>query len=158
MSAAPFDTGLIITRLRAPLLPGTLRLVGGSADYASVSRLQDFPAPCAYVLLGRERGIAVKTGQNLPGQQYPIAQMLAVTFAVAMVFRNYRQLEGDELRNELRDQVGAVRNRLLGWTPPVPGGRACDLLQGDLVAYDAGIALWTDIWRTQQSIKPEIAP
>ena len=157
MSATPFDTGLILTRLRAPL-PGALRLVGGSADYASIEQLQDFPAPCAYVLLGRERGTQIASGQSLPNVQHAVAQMMAVTFGVVMAFRNYRQLEGTELRNELRDQVGAVRDRLLGWTPPVSGGRACELLQGDLVAYDAGTAVWTDVWRTQHVIKPEIAP
>ena len=156
MSATPFDTGLILARLRAPL-PGALRLVGGSADYASIDKLQDFPAPCAYVLLGRERGAQIASGQSLPGVQNAVAQMMAVTFGLVMAFRNYR-LEGQELRNELRDQVGAVRDRLLGWTPPVSGGRACELLQGDLVAYDAGTAVWTDVWRTQHAIKPEIAP
>lgn len=157
MNAQPFDVGLIVARLTMPL-PGALRFVGGSADYASVNALGDFPAPCAYVLLARETGIDVKSGQSLPGVQTPIAQMMAVTFGVVMAFRNYRQLGGAELRDELRDQVGAVRGRLLGWTPPVPAGRGCEIVQGDLIAYDAGVAVWTDVWRTQHAIKPEITP
>jgi hypothetical protein len=157
VSASPFDVGLIVARLSTPL-PGALRFVGGSADYAAVNNLGDFPAPCAYVLLARETGTDIRSGQSLPGQQTAIAQMMAVSFGVVMAFRNYRQIGGAELRDELRDQVGAVRDRLLGWTPPVPAARACELLQGDLIAYDAGVAVWSDVWRTQHSIQPEIAP
>ncbi len=133
-----------------------LRKIGGSADLAAVRQLGDHPAPCAYVLLGRERGEKTSSGISLPGKQTPLAQALSVTFGVVMAFRNVRQLQGDELRDELRDQVGAVRDRLLGWTPAVNGGRACELLQGDLTNFDASIALWTDVWRTQHIVKPRI--
>lgn len=156
MSAAPFDTGLVITRLREQAMATGLRLVGGSADYRAVRSLQDFPAPCAYVVLAREKAQQTKTGQSLPGRQTPLAQLLEVTFGVVLAVRNYRQLEGDELRNELRDQLDRIRSPLLGWTPPINGGRACQLAGGDLSDYDAGTALWTDVWKTQHIIKPEI--
>lgn len=156
-STLPFDIGLVIERLRAPL-PGTLRQIGGSADFAAIKLLRDFPAPCAYVLLAREKAGKSSSGISIPGQQSPRSQILNVTFGVVMAFRNYRQLEGDDLRNELRDQVGAVRAVLLGWTPPVASGIGCELIQGDLTDYDAGIALWTDTWRTQHAIDIGASP
>jgi len=156
-STQPFDIGIVIARLRSPL-PGTLRSIGGSADYASITTLRDFPAPCAYVLLAREKVGKSSSGISIPGQQSPRSQILTVTFGVVMAFRNYRQLDGDDLRNELRDQIGAVRAVLLGWTPPVASGSACELVQGDLTDYDAGIALWTDTWRTQHSIDNGVSP
>ncbi|MEI2428690.1 hypothetical protein RDV84_00180 [Lysobacter yananisis] len=155
MSAAPFDVGLVLSRLQAA--DTGMREWGGRADYRSVTRLQDYPAPCGYVILARERGLQTKTGQSFPGKQTPgFAQITAVTFAVVMVVQNYRQFEGADLRDELREGLGKVRNPLLGWTPPVAGGRACDLIQGDLTNYDSSIAVWTDIWSTQHVIKPEI--
>jgi len=152
ISAAPFDTGLVITWLRKTL-PGGLRKVGGAADYASVRNLGDYPAPCAYVLLAAERGQRLDDLCGPPGAQLALAQMMDVTFAVVMAFRNYRQLTGDDLRNELRDQVGAVRARLLGWTPTLCGAVPCQLERGDLGSYDAAVATWIDVWRTQHLIK-----
>lgn len=156
MSAGPFDTGLVETRLRERATG--LRLVGGSADYRSVKQLQDFPAPCGYVVLAREKAVKTKTGISLPGKQTELAQQVVATIAVILAVRNYRQLEGDDLRNELRDQLDQIRNPLLGWTPPVSGGRAFQLVTGDLSDYDASTALWTDIYQTEHIIKPEIQP
>lgn len=156
MSAAPFDIGLVLTRLQS--VDTGMRQWGGRADYASIQRLQDYPAPCGYVLLARERGLQTKSGQSFPGRQTPgFAQVTTVTFGVVTVIQNYRQLEGADLRDELREQLGRVRSPLLGWTPPVSGGRACELIQGDLTDYDSSIAVWTDIWSTQHVIKPATA-
>lgn len=156
MSAAPFDIGLVIERIAAA--DTGLRSVQGSADYAQIKRLQDFPAPCGYVVLAQERPTQTKSGISMPGQQTPLAQMVQVTFGVITAVRNYRQMQGDALRNELREQIGAIRNTLLGWTPPVSGGRALQLHQGDLGDYDNAVALWIDVYRTQHAIKPEIKP
>jgi hypothetical protein len=156
-SAAPFDTGLVIDRLRKDL-PGEMRHVGGAADYASVRSLADYPAPCVYVLLAAERGQRNPDLRGPPGGQWAMAQMVDVTFAVVMVFRNYRQLVRDDLRNELRDQVGAVRARLLGWTPPLLDAMPCQLDRGDLGAYDAAVATWIDIWSTRHPIKVATSP
>lgn len=152
MSAQPFNVGLVIDRLR-PVT--TARQWGGVTDYASITKLQDFPAPCGYVVLARERALQTKSGQSSPGRQTPMAQVVVVTFGVVMAVRNYRQLEGSDLRDELLEQLGQVRSILMGWTPPVDGGRACQLLQGELTDYDASVALWTDVWQTQHIIKPE---
>jgi len=160
MSARPFSVGPVIERLRARVSKGDdgLRMVAGRADYASVRRLGDFPAPAGYVLLAKEKGVRTEQGMSMPGEQYPLAQVMSVTFAVIHAFRNYRQLEGDALREELELRVGLTRDQLLGWTPDVAGGRACELLTGDLGAYDNAVALWTDLYATQHLIQPEISP
>lgn len=152
MSAQPFNVGLVIDRLRPTT---TARSWGGAADYVSITRLQDFPAPCGYVVLARERALQTKSGHSAPGRQSQMAQVVAVTFGVVVAVRNYRQLEGSDLRDELLDQLGQVRSVLMGWTPPVDGGRACQLMQGELTDYDASVALWTDVWQTQHIIRPE---
>ncbi|WP_429000084.1 phage tail terminator protein, partial [Stenotrophomonas maltophilia] len=53
MSTQPFDTGLVRDRIRQGVSEKELRQVQGSADYAAVTALRDFPAPCCYVLLAR---------------------------------------------------------------------------------------------------------
>lgn len=158
MSAEPFDVGLVIARIRSRVGHTDLRHVAGRGDYDSVKKLADFPAPAAYVLLAKEKGQPTKDGMSIPGEQHPIAQAVSVSFAVVMAVRNYRQLEGDELRDEMRQCSGLVRNQILGWAPDVPGGRACQLLSGDLGAHDNAVALWTDLYSTQHIIQPEIAP
>lgn len=150
-SMLPFDIGLAIARLATPL-PGALRAVGTSADMAAITQLRDFPAPCAYVLLAREKATKTSSGASIPGQQSARSQLITVTFGVVLVVRNLRAQRGDALRDELRDSLGALRSRLLGWTPPLPSATACELVQGDLSDYDAGTAIWTDIWRTQHTL------
>lgn len=155
MSAKPFDTRLVIARMQPLVATNALRKIGTRGDYANVRSLQDFPAPCAYVMLARERGQTTKTGASFPGRQSKLAQLMNANFGVVMAFRNHRGLEGDELRDELSDQIGEVRERILGWTPEVAGGRACQLVQGDLTDYDHATAIWTDVWNTQHIIQPE---
>ena len=157
MSARPFDVSLVITRLAANKSAIGLRDIRGRADYAQVRSLQDFPAPCAYVLLAKETAVETKTGISAPNQQNALAQVARVRLGIAMAFRNERGFEGDELRDELIEKVGNVRDRLLGWTPPVAGGRQLQLAEGDLVDYDANNALWIDTYQTQHILKPEIS-
>lgn len=159
MSAAPFDVGPVIARLRDRAVSEEgLRLVEGRGAYAQIRGLNDFPAPCAYVLLAKETARPVDVGAVMPGRQAPIGQFVSVGIGVVMAFRNHRGLKGDELRDELTQQVGKVRNHLLGWTPDVPGALPLQLIGGDLEDYDAAVALWADRYLTQHFIQPEIAP
>lgn len=156
MSAKPFDIGHVVKRLEAHA--PALRLVGQRGEYSKVRSLASFPTPCAYVLLAVERPVKTSSGASVPGKQNPLAQVVNVGFAVVMAFRNYRGLSnGDELRDELLGVVGEVRDALLGWTPPVNGGRQCQLLAGDLDDFDDAVAVWIDKWETQHIIKPEIS-
>ena len=159
MSAQPFDVGPIIDRLRIRAVKaGALRLVEGRGAYAQIGSLRDFPAPCAYVLLAKETAMTAEPSTSVPGEQHDIGQIMQVGIGIVMAFSNHRGLNGDELRDELNAQVGAVRNHLLGWTPDVAGGRQMRLIGGDLEDYDANVALWADRWQTQHFIQPEIAP
>lgn len=159
MSAQPFDVGPVINRLRSRAVNATgLRLVEGRGAYAQLRSLQDFPAPCAYVLLSKESAVRTDTGQSLPGEQTGIGQLMQVGIGIVLAFRNHRGLAGDELRDELNEQLGAYRNHLLGWTPDVPGGQQMQLVGGDLEDYDASVVLWADRWQTRHFIQPEITP
>lgn len=161
MSAAPFDVGPVIARLRARTVKADgLRLVEGRGAYAQIRALNDFPAPCAYVLLAKETAALADVGAAMPGEQMPLGQFVRVGIGIVMAFRNHRGLAGDELRDELNQQVGAVRNHLLGWTPDVPGALSLQLVGGDLEDYDTSVALWADRYLTQHFIQaqPETAP
>lgn len=156
MSAAPFDVMPIVARLKARV--SALRQMGTAADYATVRSLGDFPVPCAYVLLAREKAVATKTGASMPGQQTRLPQQMAVSFGVVLAVQNFRQQAGAQVADQLGEILGQVRGVLLGWTPDVPGGRACQLIQGDLTQYDRAVALWTDVWHTQHIIQSEPTP
>ncbi len=150
MSTAPFDAAPIVNRLKAEV--PTLRLVGIAADYAAVNALQDFPAPCAYVIVAQERGISQPTGHAPRGQQVKQRQMVRVTFGVVVVARNYRDQRGEQVSEEFKTLLGQVRGALMGYVPDTDGARPCEFVQGDLQDYNAGTALWTDVYETQHSI------
>lgn len=145
MSAAPFDVALVVAQLQgnAP----SLRQVKGAADYAAIKSLRDFAPPCAYVLLAREKPEVDKgltTGH----------QRAVVSFAVVVAVRNYRAGErGMQAADELRSVLGEVRSALMGWIPPMPGGRPTQLTQGDLVDYDQATLLWNDVYQTQHFLQ-----
>ena len=52
MNFEPFDTGLIMRRLRASV--PELHVVGGAADYAAVKELRGFRTPSAYVVFAED--------------------------------------------------------------------------------------------------------
>ncbi|MGH8039904.1 MAG: phage tail terminator protein [Stenotrophomonas sp.] len=150
MSAAPFDVRVVQDRLRTSVK--ALRSVEGSADFQSITSLQDFPAPCAYVVLAREKGQPNEPGHAPRGQMAEVRQIMVVTFAVVLAVRNYREQRGAQVADDLSSMLSATRGVLIGWVPDVRGARACQLLQGDIQDYDAGTALWADVYQTQHSI------
>jgi hypothetical protein len=56
MNFEPFDTSLVIERLKAQVQE--LRQVGGAADYAAVQELRGFAVPSAFVIFAGESGNA----------------------------------------------------------------------------------------------------
>lgn len=151
MNAAPFDTQLIIERLRLHVT--ALRDVFGAADFAAVKNLADFPAPCAYVLMARDKAAEAHVpGHGERGTQVRATQRLVVNFGVILAVRNYRAQRGQPAADDLKAILGPARDALLGYVPDVPGARPCQLVQGDLSDYDASTVLWTDVWQTQQTI------
>lgn len=150
MSAAPFDAGLVVARLKAEV--PQLRLVGRGADYAAIRSLADFPTPCAYVLLATETAAAKPPGHAPSGQVVHVRQMVEVVFGVATAIRNYREDRGDSLADELKQFVGDIRRSLIGYVPALQGARAIQWTSGRIEDYDASTALWVDIFKTQHAI------
>lgn len=148
MNAAPFDVGLVIARLKAQV--PTLRKIAGAADYATVRGLNDFPAPCAYVLLAKEKGEPRPTGHAVPGSQVRTVQRAVVTFGLVTAVRNYRESDlGYQGKDSLEMILRQIRDALIGWAPQVDGTDVCSFIQGSLTQYDAGTLLWTDVYQTK---------
>lgn len=142
MSSAPFSTGLVIEHLRATV--ADLQQVEGAAQYAAITRLGEFRADSAYVLLVKERSDdePPKAGR----------QRALVTFGVVIAVTNYRDRAGGESIEDISPLIGHVRAALMGWQPPISGGRPCQWLQGEVLDYDASILLWAETYRTQHFI------
>ena len=142
--SAPLDPRLIIDRLVAQV--PALQLVEGAAAYAAISSLRDFRTPSAYALLAREEDADPEGLAH--GRQRAI-----VKFGVVIAVGNYRDVRGGaETADELRPIVGAVREALMGWLPPLAGARPIRWLQGDVLDYDASVLLWAEVYQTQQFI------
>ena len=150
MSALPLNVAPIADRLKQGV--PALRLVGLLAEYASIRTLSDFPAPCGYVVLAGDAGTKNQPGHAPRGQVAKVGQVLTDTFAVIIATRNYREQQSGQLVDELRTLVGASRNALLGFVPDEPGARAIEFVRGALLEYDAGVAVWQDLYQTQHSI------
>ena len=138
--SAPFDTRLIEARLKE-LCP-SLRLVGTAAYYAAVKNLRDFQTASAYVLRARESGGAHGTGR----------QRAEVVIGIAIAARNYRDQRGATAGDDSDSVIKEVREALMGWTPPVAGGRPVQWVQGDLLDYDDATTLWMEVFQTQHFI------
>jgi hypothetical protein len=138
----PFDIQAVIDRLASvEQLDG----IQGAAEYASVTSLKDFRVPSAYVLLLQERA---DDAQVKPGGR----QRAIVTFGVVLAVRNYGDQRGERTLKELRPILGAVRGRLMGWTPEVPGARPVQWSRGDVLDYDRSTLLWAEVYSTQHFI------
>lgn len=147
MDAAPFDTELVIARIKSSV--NALRQVAGAADYASAKKLGDFATPSAFVLLAHEKGTPTATSNDVPGKQVAVRERVIATFGVVVVVRNFREQAGAQAADSLRSILGGIRGALIGWVPDCPGARHCQFLQGSLTDYDNATLLWTDVYQTQ---------
>jgi hypothetical protein len=151
VNSAPFDTGLVIARLR--LMVPQLQQVRGSAEYAAVTSMRDFRAPEAFVLLVRDQGGDIAGGAR---------QATQAGFGVVIAARNYSDTTGQAAMDDARPLIGACRDALIGWVPQTdagdraPGARACRWVQGEVLDYDSSTLLWADTYTTQHFIgKPQ---
>ena|SRR5690348_9408302 len=149
MDCLPFDAQLVIDRLTANV--PMLRKVAGAADYATLTRLQDFTPPSAHVLLARERGEPNQPGTGMPGTQVTVRQAVPVTFGVVVAVRNFREQMGAQSAETLRPILGAIRAQIVGWVPP-DCSLPCMFQQGGLRDYDRATTLWIDVYSTQHFI------
>lgn len=147
MSSAPFDHNLVIARLKDQV--PELQEVGGAADLAAIRQIRDFRTPSAFVILAVETPVPRQPGA--PGAA--TRQMVQVQFGVVVAVRNYRDNRGKAAADELRPELGRVRDALIGWVPPgLTGARDCQLVQGKVIDYDTDTLIWTDLYQTQHSI------
>lgn len=146
MASAPFDHNLIIERLRQRLPAGYT--LGGAADLAAITALRDFRPPHVFVVLAQETPVARQGGA--PGAA--ARQVAIVHFGVTLAVRNFRDNRGAAAGDDLNTRLGIVRDALIGWTPPVPLGRDCQLVQGKVLDYDANTLVWADLYQTQHAI------
>ena len=108
MNFEPFDTGLIVQRLK--LCVPEFQSVGGAADYAAVKELASFRTPSAYVVFSEEDNT-----NKIPTSVGVCAQEAAVQFGVVLALRNYREQLGEQMADEARKLVGKVRSSLIGF-------------------------------------------
>lgn len=138
----PFNVQMVIDRLASVT---ELQSVAAAAEYASVTSLKDFRTPCAYVLLLQERA------DDSPGSSAG-RQRAIVSFGVLVAVRNYGDARGEKTLAEMLPILGAIRSRLMGWTPEVPGARPVRWTRGDALDYDRSTLLWADVYSTQHFI------
>ncbi|MBI1626920.1 phage tail terminator protein [Comamonas suwonensis] len=139
MNFEPFDTSLVVERLKA-LVPD-LREVGGAADYAAVQELRGFQTPSAFVIFASESGNAG------PGPRGARVQPAVSRFGLALAVRNYRPGAGDQLGDELRKVLGLTRSALIGWVPPTPGATALAWEAGEVMDYDHSTVLYVESYQ-----------
>jgi hypothetical protein len=146
MSRAPFDSRLVIERLRSQL-PASFT-VGGAADLGAVTSTRDYRPPHVFVVLVKEEPQARKAGH--PGGA--AEQLATVYFATLVVARNYRDPLGQAAATDLHESLGLVREALIGWVPVLPAARDCQLIEGQPSEFDASVLVWTDLYQTQHCL------
>jgi hypothetical protein len=149
MDCLPFDVQPVIERLAANV--PALRKVAGAADYATLTRLQDFTPPCAYVLLAREAAETIHTGDATPGSQISVRQAVPASFGVVVAVRNYREQMGAQSAETLLPILGAIRKQLIGWIP-ADCSEPILLKSGSLRDYDRATTVWIDVYTTSHFI------
>jgi hypothetical protein len=140
----PLDTTPIQQRLRDQV-PGLIGGVGGAAEYGAVKSIRDYRPGSAYVVLAAERN--PNSPDSPEGNRRRGVNQALCTFGVITVSRNARGRTGDEVMQEMRPLIGAVRTALIGWTPGKPI-QPITWLQGDVMEYDANTLLWIDVFTT----------
>ena len=138
MNFEPFDTGLVIDRLKTQV--PDLRQVGGAADYAAVQELRGFATPSAFVIFAGESGGGT-------GPRGARVQAAVTRFGLALAVRNYRPGAGDQLGDELRKVLGLTRSALIGWVPPTPGATALVWEAGEVMDYDHSTVLYVESYQ-----------
>ncbi len=157
MSFAPFDIDLVVAQLQQVVRAGTLKSVGKTADFATIKKLADFPAPCAYVVIAREK--AKPNASTTGAQQDVSSQHVIATFGVIIAVRDYRAIErGGQVTDQLNSVLGAVRGALIGWVPKLLGARPVQFVEGNTNDYDQATVLWSEVYSIQHTISQRNIP
>lgn len=140
MNFEPFDTGLVVQRLREQV--PALHFVGGAADYGAVKELSQFRTPSAYVVFAEEEN----TGK-VPTSVGVCVQESSTHFGVVLALRHYREQLGEQMHQDARRLIGATRVALIGHKPASHGARVIGWASGKVLDYDAGVLLFADLYR-----------
>lgn len=140
MNFEPFDTSLVVNRLRQQV-PG-LQFVGGAADYAAVKTLAEFRTPSAYVVFAEEEN----TGK-VPTSVGVCVQESSTHFGVVLALRHYREQLGEQMHQDARRLIGATRVALIGHKPAAHGARVIGWVGGKVLDYSDGVLLFSDLYR-----------
>ena len=152
MSFAPFDTSLIVERLRSAV--PDLHRIGGAADYGAVEKLSGFRTPSAYVIFAEEDN----TGR-VPTSPGVCAQESAVQFGVVLALRHYAEQRGEQMQDEARRLIAQVRTALIGHRPQPKGATAIGWQSGKVLDYSASVLLFADVYRLTHTMhRDEVAP
>ena len=151
MSFEPFDTSLIVDRLRQQV--PDLHAVGGAADYGAVKELRAFRTPSAYVIFAEEDN----TGK-VPTSPGVCAQESSVQFGVVLALRHYAEARGEQMQGEARRLIGRVRAALIGHRPQPRGATAIGWQSGKVLDYDAAVLLFADVYRLIHTMHRDAAP
>jgi hypothetical protein len=145
MPAKPFPVSQVINRIQSTIPKDKLDEVNSAAQYSSIKQVSDFRPLTAYVLLAKESW----DGESPVGGK----QRMIVTFGVVTAVKNFRdQRKGAESAEELDPLIELVRQTIIGWIPIIPGARACALIDGGVLDFDANVLIWLDVFQTQHFI------
>lgn len=140
MNFEPFDTGLVVQRLREQV--AALQFVGGAADYAAVKELSEFRTPSAYVVFAEEENT-----RKVPTSVGVCTQESSTHFGVVLALRHYREQLGEQMHQDARRLIGATRVALIGHKPAVRGARVIAWASGKVLDYNAGTLLFADLYQ-----------
>ena len=142
MSSNPFDMQLIIDRMK-PLENNPFRVIGSIIEYNRITDLSGFTAPAIYIVPSSEVG-KPNSGSG--------RQRADVLFGAIVVAQNHQYSSISPLLHEINPLLGLVRERLMGWLPPVSGGREVEWVRGDILDYNSSVLVWVEVFRTAHHI------
>jgi hypothetical protein len=146
MSFEPFDTSIIVRRLKAEARD--LHTIGSAADYAAVKELRGFRTPSAYVVFADEEN----TGK-IPTTFCTTHVEAAVQFGVVLALRNYQEQQGGQMGEEARKLIGQVRTALIGFQPSGKGSNVVAWQAGAVLDYDASVLLFADRYTVPHTLQ-----
>ncbi|MDY0685767.1 hypothetical protein NMW79_05680 [Pasteurella multocida] len=141
MQYRPFDLKHVIEQLK-PLQPEHIHTLGSTAEYRSLSELSmaGLATPAVFVVpngeVGHQNDIAVR-------------QMVTVSFSVIVIVQSYQYSNETPHFNVSNPVIGKIRERLMGWVPPVKGAKETFFVRGDIVDYTNSYLVWMETYQTK---------
>ncbi|HDR1218100.1 hypothetical protein QQW73_00350 [Pasteurella multocida] len=141
MQYGPFDLKHVLEQLKH-LQPEHIHTLGSTAEYRSLSELSlaGLATPAVFVVpngeVGHQNDIAVR-------------QMVTVSFSVIVIVQSYQYSNEMPHFNVSNPVIGKIRERLMGWVPPVKGAKETFFVRGDIVDYTNSYLVWMETFQTK---------